>query len=88
MTTQTNCVLRLTLDSGSDTNLAFALTQSGADISGVNDNPSALMIRPAFHASSSDYQASYAYNIKGITTDQIDTRINLASPVYKWDGGC
>ena len=90
MTTQANCVIIYTLETpGSDAALAFALSQSAAnDISGNNLDPSALIIRPTFHASSSDYQASYAYNIKGITTDQVETRINLASPVKKSDGSC
>ena len=89
MTTQTNCVLRLSLEPGSDTALAFALSQSAtADVSGNNDNPSALVIRPTFSTSSTGYQASYAYIIKGVTTDQIDSRINLATPAWKWDAGC
>ena len=73
---------------GSDSALGFALTQSGTVISGNNDNPSALIIRPTYHASSLDYQVSYAFKITAITTDQIDTRINMIQPVYKWDGGC
>ena len=90
MTTQANCVIIYTLETpGSDAALAFALSQSAAnDISGNNLDPSALIIRPTFHASSSDYQASYTYKIKGITTDQVVTRTNLDPPVKKWDGKC
>jgi hypothetical protein len=76
------------LGAGSDSALAFADSQSGPDISGDNISPSALMIRPTFSTSSSGYQASYPYKIKAITTDQIGTRINLASPLQKWIGGC
>jgi len=76
------------LGAGSDSALAFADSQSGPDISGDNISPSALMIRPTFSTTSSGYQASYPYKIKAITTDQIGTRINLASPVQKWIGGC
>ena len=73
---------------GSNPALGFALTQSGDDISGSTINPSALMIRPTFSSTSSGYEASYAYNIKAITTDKKDFRINLATPVEKWVGGC
>ena len=76
------------LGAGSDSALAFADSQSGPDISGDNISPSVLMIRPTFSTSSSGYQASYPYKIKAITTDQIGTRINLASPLQKWIGGC
>ena len=80
MKTQVGCKIRnelVALDS--DPNLALASSQSAAsNILDNIDNPSSLMIRPTFSTNSSDYQTSYAYKIKAITTDQIDTRINLA----------
>ena len=76
------------LASGSNSNLVFAESMTGADVSGTIDNPSALMIRPTFSSTTSGYLASYAYKITAITTDKLGLRINLATPVLKWDGGC
>ena len=57
------------------------------DVTGNLDNPSSFVIRPkTFYTTSSDYQPSYAFKLMGMTTDQIDSRINLATPVEKWVG--
>ena len=73
----------------SDMTLASLSMGTYTDVTGNLDNPSSFVIRPkTFYTTSSDYQPSYAFKLMGMTTDQIDSRINLATPVLKWVGSC